>query len=98
MNLVKSGDIVSGLCLCVPYPPGPYPATGLVVGSVLEFIEGGIPIAANGDMVIFPCGTANIISMNTNWMIKGLNLSHTGDSVSGCASGTVVGTSQHLHI
>ena len=95
MNFVKVGDSVPGVCVCA-YPP--FPATGLVMMGTPNFIELGMPIAMNTGMVMFPCGTSTIIATGFNWIDVGLALARTGDQVTGCGIGTVIGSSQHINL
>lgn len=94
MNAAKVGDTVIGICLCVPTPPGPFPATGIITTGSSMLTTTGLPIAITGSLVMFPCGTATIIASNPRVLDTALSVARTGDQVTGCATGTVVGTSQ----
>ncbi len=92
MNIAIVGDVVPGTCLCVPYPPGPYPATGTITSSGSQWFSNGLACAqVTTSVVSFPCGTA-IIAGATMINSGGMPLARTGDSVSGCATGVVVGS------
>ena len=92
MNVALVGDLVSGTCLCVPSPPGPYPATGTITTSSTMFFSSGRQVAQVGiSTVMFPCGTA-IINGYSTIQTTGAPAAKTGDQVSGCATGTVTGT------
>jgi len=95
MNIAVAGNVVPGICVCVPYPPGPYPATGTITSTNNNYLLGGIPVANNGSLVMFPCGTSVIISINQSF-INPLPVARTGDSVNGCGNGSVVGTGEHI--
>lgn len=93
MQLTKMGDLVVGTCLCVPTPPGPFPAVGVVSVALPMTFDSGIPIAGLGNIAIFPCGTATIVGPGSvSFMVGGIVASKTGDSVVGCATGTVIAT------
>lgn len=94
MIVAKVGDVVPGTCVCVPVPPGPYPATGVVMTGATMFTTGGMPVAtATESIVMFPCGTSIIVMGNPNFTTAGMMIGRTGDSVTGCGIGTLVGTS-----
>jgi hypothetical protein len=89
MIVAKVGDVAPGMCMCVPYPPGPYPATGVVMTGSALVSTTGIPIADASSIVMYPCGTSVIIATGVNLLMA----ARTGDVVTGCGVGTLTGTS-----
>lgn len=88
------GDVAPGICVCVPYPPGPYPATGVVTTGAPLFNTGGMPVATmGGSIIMFPCGTSIIAMGNPLFTTSGLPIGRLGDPVIGCGIGTLLGTS-----
>lgn len=94
MIVAHVGDVVPGICVCVPVPPGPFPATGVVSTGAPMFMTGGMPVATmGGSVIMFPCGTSVIAMGNPMFTTGGLPIGRLGDSVTGCGIGTLVGTS-----
>lgn len=99
MIVAKVGDVVPGICVCVPVPPGPFPATGVVTSGAPLINTMGMPVATmGGSMVMFPCGTSMIVTGNPMFTTGGLPIARTGDSVTGCGIGTLVGTSSIISL
>lgn len=92
MNVGIVGSIAPGICYCVPSPPGPYPATGVVVSGVPTHFTSGVPNATVSSLVMYPCGSSVINSGSVMYFANGLPLAHTSSSVSGCGVGVLVGT------
>ena len=93
MNLGIVGSIAPGVCYCVPYPPGPFPATGIVVSGAPAYLDSGAPVAHVGSLVMYPCGSSAIISGSIMELVNGMPVAHTSSSVSGCGIGTLIGNS-----
>ena len=94
--LTQTGMAI-GTCYCVPYPPGPYPATGIIMTGAPESFDSGMQVAYTTSSVIFPCGSSVVITGSANFFKNGLMVARTSDSVTGCGVGTIVGSApQHL--
>lgn len=94
MIVAMVGDVVPGICICVPVPPGPFPATGTVASGAPMFTTSGMPVATmGGSVVMFPCGTSVIAMGNPMFTTGGMPVGRLGDSVTGCGIGTLIGTS-----
>lgn len=94
MIVAKVGDVASGTCVCVPVPPGPFPATGVIMNGSPMVTTTGLPIAVSGlSMVMFPCGTSIIVPGTPTLLNAGAPSSKMGDVVTGCGIGTLMGTS-----
>jgi len=94
MIVAKVGDVVPGMCLCVPVPPGPYPATGIVMTGSPTLTTTGIPIAMSSiSVVMYPCGTSIIVAGAPSILSASMPVAKSGDVVSGCGSGTLMGVS-----
>ena len=93
MLVAKVGDVAPGICVCVPYPVPPYPATGVVMTGSSTITSSGIPLAVAGlSIVVYPCGTSIIAPLGPNLSNAGMPLAKTGCVVSGCGNGTLIGT------
>lgn len=94
MIVAKVGDVAPGTCVCVPVPPGPFPATGVVMSGSSIMTTTGLPIAVSGlSVVMFPCGTSVIVPGTPSLLDMGAPVAKTGDMVTGCGIGTLIGTS-----
>lgn len=94
MLLAKVGDVVPGVCVCVPTPPGPFPATGVVMTGTPLMTHAGMPIAMVGlSIIMFPCGPSVITAGAMNFNIGGMMAGRLGSPVTGCGIGTLIGSS-----
>lgn len=93
MNIAKVGDIVPGICYCVPTPPGPYPDIGVIVSGDPLHIDTGSPVARVGDLVMFSCGSSTIVSGSPLFLSGVQPVARSSDTVVGCGVGTVIGSS-----
>lgn len=91
MLVAKVGDVAPGMCVCaVP----PFPATGVVTTGAAQFMTSGMPVAQGTlSIVMYPCGTSIITPVGVRFLTGGVPAAKTGDVVSGCGNGTLVGTS-----
>lgn len=94
MIVAKVGDVAPGMCVCVPVPPGPFPATGVVTTGSPLFLTSGMPIAVAGlSIVMYPCGTSMVVPSSVSLLIAGVSAAEMGNTVIGCGMGTLIGTS-----
>ena len=98
LNLaITQSSIAVGTCYCVPTPPGPYPATGIIITGSPDSFESGMNVAFTTSSVIFPCGSSTIITGSSQFLKNGNLVARTSDSVTGCGVGTIVGSApQHF--
>ncbi len=96
MIVARTGDIVSGTCICNSvYPFNPYPITGVIGAGAGNFTSGGLPVAlGNLTMVNFICTsgpqTALILATSLN-TTSAMSWAKLADPVMGaCITGATI--------
>jgi hypothetical protein len=93
MNAALIGDPVPGTCYCPCPGPCVYPDVGVIIKGSPVLYSTGRMVAQVGDIVMFSCGTANIVGPGAlTFMSSGIPLSTTGDNVTGGSGCGIVAT------
>jgi len=95
MLAVRIGDVAVGTCVC---PPTICPVSGIVASGSFQYLEGMMPLARMGDVVIFPCGAFVIAGGSFTTIELGLPAAQLGSPcIGGLGLGIVAsGSFQHI--